>query len=57
MIRNRGLEGLAVVSTGAKSLTSHLVDIIPHWSNLKKFAVIHTGTDITRNEFMKLGVD
>ena len=57
MIRNGGLEGLAVVSTGAKSLTSHLVDIIPHWSNLKRFAVIHTGTDITRNKFMKLGLD
>ena len=44
LIRHRrGLEGLAIVSTGAMSLTSHLVDIMPHWNKLRKFAVIHTG--------------
>ena len=39
----RGLEGLAIVSTGTMSLTAHLVDIMPLWTNLKKFALIHTG--------------
>ena len=43
LIQHRGLEGLAIVSTGAMSLTSHLVDIMPHWNKLRKFAVIHTG--------------
>ncbi len=39
----RGLEGLAIVSTGTMSLTAHLADIMPLWTNLKKFALIHTG--------------
>ena len=43
LIQHRALEGLAIVSTGAMSLTSRLVDIMPHWTKLRKFAVIHTG--------------
>ena len=41
--QHRGLEGLAIVSTGVMSLGSLLVEILPHWSKLKKFAIIHTG--------------
>lgn len=41
--RSRGVEGLAVVSTGAMSLASHLVDIFPRWRKLRKCAFIHTG--------------